>query len=61
MSTHLTPIEFAARLDAAKARAHAVRNEAICAGWDALGHALLQAWHAARRWKPQRRAATMTG
>ena len=61
MNTHLTPTEFAAALDAGKARAHALRGEAIRAAWDALGHALLRAWGAARRWKPQRRAATMTG
>ncbi len=61
MNTRLTPIEFAAQLDAAKARAHALRDEAIGAAWNALGHALLHAWHAARRWKPNRSAATMTG
>lgn len=60
MNTRLTPTEFAAELDAAKARAHALRDEAIRAAWDALGHALLRAWHAARRWKRHRRAATMT-
>jgi len=60
MNTRLTPTEFAAALDAAEARAHALRGEAIRASWDALGHALLRAWHAALRWKQHRRAATMT-
>ena len=56
----MNPIEFAAEVDAATARAHALREEAIRAGWNALGHALLRAWHAALRWKQHRRAATMT-
>jgi len=60
MNTRLTPTEFATALDAGKARAHALRGEAIRASWDALGHALLRAWHAALRWKHHRRAATMT-
>ena len=60
MNTRLTPTEFAAQINAAKARAHALRQETICAGWDAIGHALLRVWHAMRRWKPHRRAATMT-
>ena len=60
MNNHLTPTQFAAQLDAAKANAHALRQEAIRAGWDALGHALLRLWHAVRRWKPRRHAATMS-
>ena len=60
MNTRLTPTEFAAALDAAKARALTLRGEAIRAAWDALGHALLRVWHAALRWKRHRRAATMT-
>jgi hypothetical protein len=46
MTARFTPGEFAMQLDAAKARAYALRQEAIRAGWDALGHALLRAWHA---------------
>lgn len=49
MNTHLTPIEHAAMIDHAKARAHELRQQAIRAGWDTLGHALLRTWHAARR------------
>jgi len=60
MNNHLTPTEFAARLDTAKARAHALRQQAICAGWDAIAHALLRVWHAVWRWKPHRHAATMS-
>ena len=37
MNTRLTPTEFAAALDAAEARAHALRGEAIRAAWNALG------------------------
>jgi len=55
----MNPIEFAAEVDAAKARAHALREEAIRAGWNALGHALLRMWHGARYWKRQRHAATI--
>jgi hypothetical protein len=61
MDTHLTPIEYAAMIDNAKGRAHELRQQAIRALWDALGDALLRAWHAARRWMPRHRAATMTG
>ena len=46
MTARFTPGEFAMQLDAAKAHAHALRQEAIRAGWDALGRALLRAWHA---------------
>ena len=46
MTARFTPGEFAMQLDAAKAHAHALRQEAIRAGWDALCHALLRAWHA---------------
>jgi hypothetical protein len=60
MTARFTPTEFAMQLDSAKARAHALRQEAIRAGWDALGHALLRAWHAAGRWMPRHEAATMT-
>ena len=62
MNTHLTsPTEFASQIDAAKARAHALREEAIRAGWNALGHALRRAWHAVWCWKPHRHAAKMSG
>ena len=53
----MTSTEFAAQIDAAKARAHALRVEAIQAGWNALGDALLRVWHVARHWKPQPHAA----
>jgi hypothetical protein len=58
--TPRTPTEHAALIDAAKAHAHELRQQAIRAGWDALGHALLRAGHAARRWMPRHRPATMT-
>ena len=61
MNTHLSPIEHAAMIDNAKARAHELRQQAIRAGWDTFRHALLRAWHAARRWMPRHRAATMGG
>jgi len=60
MNTHLTPTEHAAVIDAAKARAHALRQEAIRDGWDAIGRALLRAGHAARLWMPRRQPATMS-
>lgn len=56
-----TPTEYAALIDTAKAHALELRQQAIRAGWDALGHALLRAWHVARHWKPRHRPATMTG
>jgi hypothetical protein len=59
MDTRPTPIEFAAQIDAAKARADAMRQQAIGDAWAALGHALLRTWHAAGRWMPRRRAATI--
>jgi len=59
--TQRTPTEYAALIDTAKAHAHELRQQAIRAGWDALGHALLRAGHAAWRWMPRHRAATMTG
>jgi len=60
MNTRLTPIEFAAQIDAAKARAHALRQQAIRTGWAALGHSLRRAWHACWRWMPRGRTATIT-
>lgn len=61
MSTRLTPTEYAALIDDAKARALALRQQAIHDQWEALGHALRRTWHAARRWMPRRHAATMAG
>ena len=46
---HLSPLEYAARLDAAKARAATLRAEAIEAFWSGLARS---AWPSIRRSMP---------
>lgn len=52
---NLTPLEYAAIVDAAKLGAVELRREAIVAFWSAVGRGLSSAWRAIRSRMPRTR------